>query len=351
MRPHYCILFMLFVFLSCSGSDIIDETDNPNVISASSINADNSMYVAFPSIASNPSQSRIVVVFREGETHTSFDGKIIQVESYDKGKSWSDKHIIYTPPVGSDARDPQLLTLNDGTLLCRFFERSTDSTSVIKCLRSSNYGVSYDSAVTFPFPNSKIHFAAARGNMALVDNTIYSVCYGKFDYSWLIKSNDSGKSWQYISAVDAALGTAKSSFNRINEASLGYIDGTLNIIARETSAGLGFIQWGESSNKGSSWDWSFLPFKGHAPSLSYFKDNTYVTTFRNVTDTTNYSFDLALIRDGSITKGPITLFKSTTSDMGYGDLLFLPNYFIVCCYQPGRIRCYLIDYNIFSGAN
>ena len=35
-------------------------------------------------------------------------------------------------------------------------------------------------------------------------------------------------------------------------------------------------------------------------------------------------------------------------DVGYGDVLTLPNSFLVCCYQPGSIRCYELKYDVFN---
>ena len=44
----------------------------------------------------------------------------------------------------------------------------------------------------------------------------------------------------------------------------------------------------------------------------------------------------------------LVIFESDNFDVGYGDVLTLPNSFLVCCYQPGSIRCYELKYDVFN---
>ena len=78
---------------------------------------DSSLHLAFPAIAGNKDRSKIIVVYREGSSHVSFDSKLIQMESFDKGKTWVNRKVIFAPVKGHDVRDPQLLVLpNNGIL-------------------------------------------------------------------------------------------------------------------------------------------------------------------------------------------------------------------------------------------
>ena len=107
---HHLLLFImvfLFPFMAC-GDDELKEIYNPNLLRSTSID-DSSLHLAFPAIAGNKDRSKIIVVYREGSSHVSFDSKLIQMESFDKGKTWVNRKVIFAPVKGHDVRDPQLL--------------------------------------------------------------------------------------------------------------------------------------------------------------------------------------------------------------------------------------------------
>lgn len=341
------ILLVYFcIFISCSKDDFLEEPFLPSVLRSSFIDVSN-LHLAFPSIASNADRSKIVVSYREGTDHVSFDGKIIQMESFDKGKTWLNRKVIYQPSNNGDARDPQFLVLSNNDILCRFFERTSNECSTVKCLISSDFGTSYARLTELPFPTREEVFAAARGNMVVVDGVIYAVCYNRWSYTWLVKSEDNGKNWKNVAWVDLSLGTTHSDFSRINESSLGYANGKLYLVARQQSEDA-FLQIGISEDLGLSWTWNLFPVKGEAPSLTPYKDS-FILTYRNVdTKAKKYHFDIALMKDGKLVSSPITLFKSDSFDVGYGDVLTLSNSFLVCCYLPNKICCYEIKYDIFD---
>ena len=83
--------------------------------------------------------------------------------------------------------------------------------------------------------------------------------------------------------------------------------------------------------------------------LTPYKD-AFILTYRNVKDSNRgkYSFDTVLLKDGKLASNPASLFESDNFDVGYGDVLTLPNSFLVCCYQPGSIRCYELKYDVFN---
>ena len=110
---HHLLLFImvfLFPFMAC-GDDELKEIYNPNLLRSTSID-DSSLHLAFPAIAGNKDRSKIIVVYREGSSHVSFDSKLIQMESFDKGKTWVNRKVIFAPVKGHDVRDPQLLKEN-----------------------------------------------------------------------------------------------------------------------------------------------------------------------------------------------------------------------------------------------
>lgn len=342
----WSILLVYFcLFASCSKDDFLEEPPLPNVLRSSYIDVSN-LHLAFPTIVGNVDRSKIIVSYREGTDHVSFDGKIIQMESFDKGKTWLNRKVIYQSSNNGDARDPQFLVLSNNDILCRFFERTSDVSSSVKCITSSDFGTSYTGLTEFPFPTKEEVFAAARGNMAVVDGTIYAVCYNRWAYTWLVKSENNGKTWKNVAWIDLSLGTNESRFDRINESSLGYINGKLYLVARQQSDDA--LQIGVSEDLGASWTWDVLPVKGQAPSLTPYNDS-FILTYRYVDAKAKiYHFDVALMKNGKLVSQPTTLFKSSSFDVGYGDVLTLSDSFLVCCYLPNKIRCYEMKYDIFD---
>ena len=232
---HHLLLFImvfLFPFMAC-GDDELKEIYNPNLLRSTSID-DSSLHLAFPAIAGNKDRSKIIVVYREGSSHVSFDSKLIQMESFDKGKTWVNRKVIFAPVKGHDVRDPQLLVLPNNGILCRFFERGSETESIVKSICSENWGIFYGSPVLFPFPKDET-FAAARGNMVIIDDVIYAVCYNRWAVTWLEKSEDFGRSWEVVSWLDERLWTNQIECGRINEASLGYYDGKMYVVGRQQS--------------------------------------------------------------------------------------------------------------------
>ena len=346
---HFLLFFLGAILLSsfnaCAQDDpILEELENENVLRVVEVEKSN-RHLAFTSITGSEDRSKLVLVYREGSAHASFDGELIQVESYDKGQTWENRRVIYRTD-GSDARDPQFFLRSDGHLLCRFFERESESESTVKCLHSDNLGNAYTSLSSFPFPAEE-KFAAARGNMVEIDGAIYTVCYNRWAQSWWVRSEDGGNTWKIISGIDDALGTPDSPFLRINEASLGYEDGKLYMVAR-TQGNDTYMQLGISSDLGRNWTWKTIPIKGQAPSMTPY-DGGFILTYRlvNVVNE-SYEFQVAYLKDGEIYGTPVSLFHSRTMDIGYGDALTLPNSFLVCCYQPNKIVCYEISYDIFN---
>ena len=122
---HHLLLFImvfLFPFMAC-GDDELKEIYNPNLLRSTSID-DSSLHLAFPAIAGNKDRSKIIVVYREGSSHVSFDSKLIQMESFDKGKTWVNRKVIFAPVKGHDVRDPQLIVFSMDRLFYFLFQKT-----------------------------------------------------------------------------------------------------------------------------------------------------------------------------------------------------------------------------------
>lgn len=337
---------LLFVILSCSKEDeemffrsglSTDEYILTKVDESSNL-------LAFPSITANKNQTKIFIVYRDGSAHNSFDGVLVQKESDDNGKTWKNRKIIYRPRSGYDARDPQLLTLPDGSILCRFFERTTlengQILSNVRCFVSKNDGQSYHYLSSMP-NKTESKLAAARGNMLLLNNEIYSVNYNAWDNSWLVKSSDMGQTWEYVTNLDTAIKKTYQS-NRINEASLGYADGKMYLVGRQAETGDKQLLWGISDDLGKSWSWTKLPQQGQAPSLTPLEGH-FIMTYRDISKK-SFDFDVVLMKAGTAVSNPLTILTSKSFDIGYGDVLPLEASFLVCFYSPEGLYCCEINY-------
>jgi hypothetical protein len=309
------------------------------------------LHLAFPAIAGSADGSKLLIAYREGETHISFDGRIIQKESYDKGKTWVNRKVIYEGKAGDDARDPQFVTLPDGTIICRFFVRTSKESSCVKYIRTNDCGKNYTNAVgEFPMPYKSETFSAARGNMLVKDDVIYSTAYNRWNDNWLMKSTDKGISWEFVSWIHKPV--ERSMHKLLNEASVGSYGDKLYVVSRSGIDEVRNMILVESDDRGSTWNEpKTLPVYGHAPSLTPYKD-MHILTWRNTkTDDNEFNrcqFDMALMKEGNLYSKTVTLLETRSFDMGYGDVFTFDDFFLVCCYAEENIYCFSILYDVFA---
>lgn len=328
-RPHDPE-FMKWVYAQRNTLNIIERTDV----------ASTNKHAAFTTLAGNSNKSKILIAYREGTSHLSLDGQIVQMSSYDYGKTWTDRKIIYKS-ASKDVRDPQFLVLSDNTLICRFFEGEQGS-FVVKCMVSDDFGKTYKSPVTLPMLPSAVT-AGARGNMLFLNNTIYSVSYDSKD-AWLVKSTNAGVTWSLASKLREGTG--------MSETSLGYENGKMFCIARQDYAHT--LAYGVSDDRGKTWVWQDLNIYGEAPSLTPYKDG-YILTYR---DRSDLSIMLGFWKNGKITSPSICIYnakgKANGWDIGYADVLTMDNSFLLSCYTAADmptvslIRCYEFWYDILK---
>ncbi|MFY1669603.1 sialidase family protein [Plantactinospora sp. WMMB334] len=62
---------------------------------------------------------RLLVAYRESVAHIDQDGRIMVVQSRDRGRTWSTPQVAIDTPI--DDRDPKLMQMRDGTVLMNFF--------------------------------------------------------------------------------------------------------------------------------------------------------------------------------------------------------------------------------------
>lgn len=324
---------------ACSGDDLYVSLTSSSLYETVIVEKSRN-HLAFPTIVGKDDFSRITIAYREGSTHDSFDGQLVQMHSYDRGQTWEGRQVIYQAPEGADARDPQFLKLDDHTILCRFFERnhqaSTNKTvAELKCLVSTDGGDSYIYLSTLPNRSSG-QLAAARGNMVLVDGTIYSTAYNEWSESWLLRSADQGRSWEQILGLDASIKSAYTD-THINETALAFSNGKLCLAGRQSESGDGKMLWGESSDWGKTWNWTKMADFGQGVSLTEYSGKLFLT-YRKA-EVKGYTFNFSQVKEAEITD-KLQLLYSSNVDIGYGDVLFLgEKEYLVCFYTPETIYC------------
>lgn len=344
-------LLLTFFVSSCVREELYCIIPEGNLLVKECVVDSGYMHLAFPAIAGKADGSKLLIAYREGKTHISFDGRIIQKESYDRGKTWVNRKVIYEGKDGDDARDPQFVTLPNGTIICRFFVRTSQETSRVKYIQTNDCGWSYtDVAGEFPMPYKNETFSAARGNMLVKNDVIYSTAYNRWSENWLVKSADNGVSWEFVSWIHKPVD--RSMHKQLNEASVGGYGDKLYVVSRSGTSEVRNMVIVESDDLGSTWNEPEpLPLYGHAPSLTSWKDMD-ILTWRNTNTDNNeagrYHFDMVLLKDGNLCSNVVTLLKTSYLDMGYGDVFTFDDFFLVCCYAGKAIRCFTVSYDVFT---
>lgn len=355
-------LFCVVLFNSCVEEELPckingkEQTYEPNEITnallTESIVERGTLHLAFPTITGTSDGSKLLIAYREAKTHISFDGRIVQKESYDKGKTWINRRVIYQPTHATgDARDPQFLLLPDGRVICRFFERTSEQHSSVKMIISADWGQTYSSYADLPAHSSGETYAAARGNMLLQGDTIYTSMYNRWHDSWLMRSTDLGKTWAFSSWLNRSDKTMYGVHRQLNESSLCMQDGVMYMVARGGYEEPLPMTVAQSLDGGASWEnWADLGVSGHSPSLRAYGDN-YIITYRNVDkgkNGGNVRFDCALFNQGKLIAKPYSILTSKSTDIGYGDVFTFDTFFLVCCYTDKTIHCFRVLYDVFN---
>lgn len=352
----FYILFLPFIFLSsCIEEENIFLSCRDMLVQESIVDRSSNMHLAFPTIAGIPDGSKLLIAYREAKTHISFDGCIVQKESYDQGKSWVNRKVIYRPshPTG-DARDPQFVALPDGRLMCRFFERTSENASTVKMIVSDDWGKTYTYQGEIPAYSPNEPYSAARGNMLVEGNKVYTTMYNRWHDSWLMYSPDLCESWEFVSWLNRSDGLVYDIHRELNESSLCLQNNTMFMVARGGYDKPRPLTIAQSPDHGQTWDnWGELEVCGHSPSLTAYKDS-YIMTYRNINveqnEKGNIQFDCALLKNGELVSKPFTILSRKSMDIGYGDVFTFDDFFLVCCYTDKSIHCFKILYNVFEDA-
>ncbi|MEA1951815.1 MAG: sialidase family protein [Planctomycetota bacterium] len=247
-------------------------------------------YEAFPDVC-RLSDGRLMAVFYAGYGHVALPnaklpkgGRISYCISSDEGKTWTPAKVLYDGP--NDDRDPSIMQLPDGRLLCTFFtliptkepgKRWTcEGTSLIE---SSDLGKTWSKPrIIYPdyYVSAPIR-VLSDGRLAL---GLYSE-KANTAFGAIGLSDDNGKTWKKVVDIDNG-GVRLDAETDLIELK----DGSLYAVLRAKAC------YSVSKDRGESWTVSKpIGFAAHCPYLLRTDDDIILLAHRLPKTSLHYSLD------------------------------------------------------------
>jgi len=247
-------------------------------------------YEAFPDVC-RLSDERLMAVFYAGYGHVSMPneqlpkgGRICYCLSDDEGKSWSEARVLYDSP--DDDRDPSIVQLRGGRLICNFFSlRKADQPGVRWTGLGSWLVTSEDLGQTWSSPQQIARDAYCSAPIReLSDGRLILGLYRETAASAngaVVFSDDGGTTWGDVIDIDNG-GVRLDAETDILERK----DGTLYAVQRPQMA------FSVSRDRGRTWSVSQpIGFAGHCPYLLRTRDDIILLAHRVPSTSLHYSLD------------------------------------------------------------
>lgn len=262
-------------------------------------------YEAFPDVC-RLQDGRLMAVFYAGYGHVSLPderlpkgGRICYCLSSDEGRTWSEARVLCDGP--DDDRDPSLVQLSNGSLICNFF--SLRKKEKVKEGEAAWIGlgswmvVSQDGGKTWSEPSliSKDYYCSAPLRELPGGRVILGLYrqIGETSHGAVIISEDGGKTWG--KPVDIDNGGYKL------DAETDVIplkDGSLYAVQREPKT---TMCYSVSRDGGRTWSVSRpLGFPGHCPYLLRTPDDIIILAHRLPQTSLHFSLDEAKTWSGNV---------------------------------------------------
>ena len=268
-------------------------------------------YQAFPD-ACRLQNGDIMAVFYAGYSHISLacpewpkGGRICTVRSSDEGKTWSEPAVLYDDEI--DNRDPHIVQLRDGTLVCTFFSITGDGKkwdgsatggkikefSPAQIIFSRDGGKTWDPKARDICPPGWVCSAAVR---ELPDGTLILGVYmgGSKAHGGVLRSADGGKTWSEPIPIDKDSGVKLDAETDVILLKNG------DLLAALRGDGKVNMHFATSSDKGLTWGKvQDSGFKGHCPHFTRLSTGEIVLCHRLPATSVHVSAD-----DGATWSGP-----------------------------------------------
>jgi hypothetical protein len=173
----------------------------------------------FP-VALRVRDGRIAVVLRGGAGHLGIKGRLDMVSSSDEGKSWTRPSVVVDSPL--DDRNPALGQAKDGSLVVAYlrlakyddkgrYDPKLDKTDSTWVIRSEDGGKTWGESL--PIDVSDIGWGSPYGKiLTMSDGAVLLAMYGgpvrapgekvaDSDNSYLYRSTDNGKTWKRYATI------------------------------------------------------------------------------------------------------------------------------------------------------
>ena len=242
-------------------------------------------YAAFPDVC-RLQDGRLLCVFYAGYGHVALPneqlpqgGYIAACYSSDEGKTWTEPEIVVDTPL--DDRDPSVVQLADGRILCTFFtyhqpgdpyvsQKGAETKTGI--VESADNGKTW-SEPRFLFDNVPV----SQPIRVLSDGTLllplYTFKEGELSSGAVSLSHDNGKTWSGVIVIPNA-GRSLDAETDVLELK----DGSLYAIQRPSQGNMGASY---SKDKGKTWSASEdAGFPGHCPYLLRTQGNVILLATR-----------------------------------------------------------------------
>jgi hypothetical protein len=254
-------------------------------------------YEAFPDVC-RLKDGRLMCVFYAGYGHVALPneqlpkgGRIAYCTSSDEGRTWSPAKVLYDGP--HDDRDPSIVQLKDGRLICNFFTlRKPESGDKPYEGTGSWFVTSNDMGKSWSAPKqlAKVDYYCSAPIRELSDGTLIVGLYHPTDtdaHGAVAISTDGGATWGEPIDID------NGEFRLDAETDVIELkDGSLYAALR--GDGETPMCWSISKDRGKTWSVSEpIGFLGHCPYLHRTPDNILLVGHRVPNTSLHYSLDEA----------------------------------------------------------
>ena len=333
-------------------------------------------HLAFPSLA-RLEDGRLLLVYRQGDSHVDATGRIMKQFGTADGRTWSAPEVLYDEP-DMDDRDPSVARLQDGRLIVTYFQYrgqrigtdtiylhetfqliSTDDgetfsgpVQITPGVMEAPEGTHLDENGRWAYPDGKlviVHASSAPlvetpeglilpnyGGNAINLNNIAGCLRSTIS---LFGSLDGGNTWDEVEVLPGAVSNVWLQEPSLVRTFSGRLVMQIRTAYGTTPSTPGDLAQTVSLDGGRTWSpWKTFSFVGHAPDLIQLDHGALLSGFREINrEFTNEWVSLMVSCDeGSTWSTPLRVEDCGAVECGYPSFAQLDDFhFLMVYYGPG----------------